>query len=121
MKLDGEVMSAQLDLFIHYEASGVVVSVDVNSEMDRIFSRMGMNASWPCTMKELDNIPTPINAIAPPYPEDLRKHGIAGQVVQAPCRHAALFALDGLTLGICGASPRRRPLLTGLHGTTLHR
>lgn len=114
MRLNGEAMGAQIDINFYFRATGVVVSVNVNSEVERLFAKMGLNASWPCTMKELDSIPTPINAVAPPYPEDLRKHGISGEVVvefyidkDGNVRMPAVTSADHLELGILAAGTVR--------------
>lgn len=114
MRLDGEPMNAQIELAFHYKASGVVVSVDTNTQVAGLFARMGLSSSWPCTMQQLDNIPTPLNAVAPPYSEDLRKQGITGQAViefyidaDGNVRMPAVASADHLELGLIAAGAVR--------------
>jgi TonB family protein len=110
MRLNGEPMGAQIDLSFHFSATGVVVTLDLNTFVSGMFTRMGLSASWPCTMQQLDNIPTPLNAVAPPYPESLQKNGVQGQAVvefyidaNGNVRMPAVSSADHLELGLIAA------------------
>jgi len=83
-RVRGKPVSVQIELAISFETSGVVISTsDISLAMQRYANRLFKNrdAYEPCTMKELDRIPTPRNAVSPAYGEDLAKKGVKGTVV----------------------------------------
>jgi TonB family protein len=82
-RVRGKPVSVQIELLISFETSGVVISsADLNSAMQRYSARLFKyrDAYRPCTMKEIDRIPTPQNAVSPVYGETLAKKGVQGTV-----------------------------------------
>jgi TonB family protein len=82
-RLRGKPVSVQIELLISFETSGVVISCDVSTSMTRYTNMLFKNreAYQPCTMKEIDRIPTPRNAVSPAYSEALAKQGVQGTVI----------------------------------------
>jgi len=82
-KVRGKPVAVQIELVISFETSGVVISSsDLNSMVQRYSTRLfkTRDAFRPCTMKEIDRIPTPQNAVSPMYGESLVKQGVQGTV-----------------------------------------
>jgi len=82
-RLQGKPVSVQTELLISFETSGVVISSsDIGSAVQRYTNRMFkyQGSFRPCTMKEIDRIPTPQNAVSPVYGETLAKKGVQGTV-----------------------------------------
>jgi TonB family protein len=80
-RVQGKPVSVQTELLISFETSGVVISSsDIGSAVQRYTNRMFKyrEAFRPCTMKEIDRIPTPQNAVSPAYGEDAGQKGGAG-------------------------------------------
>lgn len=82
MKLRGETVPAQVEVVFSFEAGQCVISMDLaTSLMARMASLMQDGGYRPSRLKELDQIPVPVQAIAPIFPETLMKQGVYGQVV----------------------------------------
>ena len=82
-RVQGKPVSVQTELLISFETSGVVISSsDIGSAVQRYTNRLFKyrDAYRPCTMKEIDRIPTPQNAVSPMYGETLAKQGVQGTV-----------------------------------------
>jgi TonB family protein len=82
-RLRGEPVGTTIELLFHFEARGVVVSTcnfnDVIEE--RMAHIIGIHYVYqPCSLAELDRIPTPIVAVKPPYPPELAEKGVKGSV-----------------------------------------
>jgi len=82
-RVQGKPVSVQIELLINFETSGVVISCDVNTAMERYTNTLfqSREAYQPCTMKEIDRIPTPRNAMSPTYSKTLVQEGVHGTVV----------------------------------------
>jgi TonB family protein len=82
-RVGGKPVSVQIELLINFATSGVVISCDAGTSMQRFANALFKNreAFQPCTMRELDRIPTPRNAVSPAYGEDLANKGVQGTVV----------------------------------------
>ena len=83
-RVRGKPVSVQIELLISFETSGVVISSsDISSSVQRYSNRLFKyrDAYQPCTMKEIDRIPTPQNAVSPVYSDTLAKQGVQGTVV----------------------------------------
>ena len=82
-QVGGKPVSVQIELLINFATSGVVISCDAGTSIQRFANALFKNreAFQPCTMRELDRIPTPRNAVSPAYGEDLAKKGVQGTVV----------------------------------------
>lgn len=80
-RFKGQPIGSCFELRLLFEVRGVIVSV---SSMDVVESFMNSmhreDAYAPCRLGELDRIPTPLNAVAPPYPSELYDRGERGQV-----------------------------------------
>ena len=83
-RLHGEPVGTTVELVFHFETQGtMVVSQTVT---DAVTARMlqlmaGAYVYRPCSLKDLDRIPTPINTVSPIYPHDLAGKGVRGKVV----------------------------------------
>ena len=82
-RLRGKPVAVQVEVLISFATSGVVISCDMSSSMLRYTNEMFRfrEAYRPCTMKEIDRIPTPQNAVSPVYSEALAKQGVHGTVI----------------------------------------
>jgi TonB family protein len=80
-RLRGEPVGTTIELYFYFEAKGVVVSTTMMENMAKnpilILNR---NAYKPCSLRELDRIPTPLTAVAPQYPAELASKGVRGKV-----------------------------------------
>jgi TonB family protein len=83
LRIRGEARAAKIEINFHFEATGVVISLDMSTFVTSRFQALlgSDEGMWPRTLKELDSIPTPITARAPDYPEEMAKKGIKGEVV----------------------------------------
>jgi TonB family protein len=82
-QLRGEKVGTTVELIFHFEAKGVVVSTSSLSDIleAQLLRRMGAHYIYlPCSLRELDRIPTPIVTIAPTYPKELADRGVKGRV-----------------------------------------
>ena len=82
-RVGGKPVSVQIELLINFATSGVVISCDSGTSIQRFANALFKNreAFQPCTMRELDRIPTPLSAPAPAYPLALAQSGHAGDVI----------------------------------------
>ncbi|MBI5381857.1 MAG: energy transducer TonB [Opitutae bacterium] len=80
--INGEPVSVRTEISINFEMSGVVISYDNNSYIEKYSNTVFRDAIAyrPCSMKEIDRIPTPLQAVKPYYSDDLAKQGIKGEV-----------------------------------------
>jgi TonB family protein len=80
-RLRGDPVGTTIDIFFDFEAKGVVVSTTTLDLVARatIFAS-SRDAYQPCSLRELDRIPTPLTTIAPQYPAKLAKKGVRGKV-----------------------------------------
>ena len=106
-RVEGEPVSATAEISFRFEATGVIVDQNVME------SAQAMLFWWErnqydyalCTLKDLDRIPVPKAAKAPPYPSTLAAQGIAGEVLvvfyideQGAVRMPAVSRADDLRL-----------------------
>jgi TonB family protein len=83
-KLRGEPVGTTVELIFHFESQGTLVVSQ--SAMDNLQARMiqlmaGAYVYKPCSLKDLDKIPTPIFTVSPAYPHTLVDKGVRGKVV----------------------------------------
>lgn len=80
-RLHGEPVGTTIELYFNFQAKGVVVSTTSLDAIARttIFSS-SRDAYEPCSLRDLDRIPTPLTAVAPQYPVELAKKGVRGKV-----------------------------------------
>lgn len=82
MLLHGQPVPAQVEVLFTFEAGQCVISMDLTTSiMARVAGLMQDGAYRPSRLKELDQIPVPVQAVAPMFPESLMKQGVYGQVV----------------------------------------
>jgi len=101
----GEPVGTQTEIVFNFQAVGVVVSFDTERYLNRMIEE---KASYrPCTLRELDRVPTPIEAAAPVYSEQLADKGVVGQAVvefyideTGAVRVPAVVSADFAELGI---------------------
>ena len=82
-RLRGERVGTTIEMIFHFEAKGVVVSTTTLSDaLDTLMlQRLGVRYVFePCSLRELDRIPTPIVTVMPDYPAELEKRGVKGRV-----------------------------------------
>jgi TonB family protein len=106
----GEPVGTTFELLFYFEARGVIVTTTNTMEaMKRlIMFDNGRYAYQPCSLRELDRIPTPLTTVMPAYPAELTQKGVRGEttvyfyidetgVVRMPCvspkENSALTAL----------------------------
>ena len=83
-KLRGEPVGATVELDFNFESQGtlVVSQTSIDNLQARLLQLMaGAYAYRPCSLKELDRIPTPIVTVSPIYPRELADKGVKGRVV----------------------------------------
>jgi periplasmic protein TonB len=83
-KLRGEPVGATVELSFHFESQGtlVVSQTVIDNLQARLLQLMpGAYAYRPCSLKDLDKIPTPIYTVSPIYPRELAEKGVKGKVV----------------------------------------
>jgi TonB family protein len=82
-RLRGEPAGTTVELLFFYEAKGVVVStVNPVDSVDALISRIiGEHYVYqPCSLRELDRIPTPVVTVKPQYSSELADKGVKGKV-----------------------------------------
>jgi len=106
MLVRGQAVPCQVELLISFEATGVVVSLDVNKAISRLTNRPEEIVFSPCGLRELDQIPRPVQADSPIFPKWLRDSGIHGNVTvefyideKGAVRMPAVLAADHEELG----------------------
>ena len=83
-KLRGEPVGATVELDFNFESQGtlVVSQTSIDNLQARLLQLMaGAYVFRPCSLKELDRIPTPIFTVSPIYPRELADKGVKGRVV----------------------------------------
>lgn len=105
MLLRGEPVGTQTEIVFNFQAIGVVVSFDTERYLTRFITEKP--AYQPCTLRELDRVPTPIEAAAPAYSDQLADKGVVGQAVvefyideTGTVRVPAVVSADFVELGI---------------------
>ena len=80
-RMRGEAVGTTIEIFFYFEARGVVVSTITIDELERAtLFEIGRCAYQPCSLRELDRIPTPLTTVAPVYPAELARKGVHGRV-----------------------------------------
>ncbi len=82
-ELRGEPVGTTVELVIRFEAKGVVVSTSTLSDSleAQTLRRWGARYIYsPCSLRDLDRIPTPIITVMPAYPTELADRGVKGRV-----------------------------------------
>jgi TonB family protein len=80
-RLRGEPVGTTIEIYFYFEAKGVVVSTtnaDILARASMFFS--SRDAYQPCSLRDLDRIPTPLTAVAPLYSGALADRGVKGRV-----------------------------------------
>jgi TonB family protein len=80
-RLHGTPVGTTIEIFFYFEAKGVVVSTTMLDSLEGLLSFADSRYSYrPCTLRELDRIPTPLVSVKPFYSEELVKKGVRGKV-----------------------------------------
>jgi periplasmic protein TonB len=83
-RLRGEPVGTTVELVFHYESQGtlVVSQTATDNVTARLLQLMaGSYVYKPCSLRDLDKIPTPIYTVSPAYPHELADKGVKGKVV----------------------------------------
>lgn len=107
IRINGVPVPSQVEIAIDFAAQGVVMSIDASTDLTaRLLAFKRDQGYAPCPMRDLDAIPTPLEAAAPPYPADLLKRGVRGSATvdfyideTGAVRMAALQSADFWELG----------------------
>lgn len=101
----GEAVGTQTELTFNFKAVGVVVSFDTERYLNRLVEERPVYQ--PCSIQELDRVPTPIEIAAPAYSDVLADKGVIGQAVvefyideTGTVRVPAVLSADFSELGI---------------------
>jgi TonB family protein len=80
-RLRGEPVPVCIELQFNFEVKGVVVSVSPADLITANFNDItgGVNYA-PCTLRDLDRIPVPLQTVSPLYPKQLAERGTTGEV-----------------------------------------
>jgi TonB family protein len=80
-ELRGSPVGTTIEIYIYFEAKGVVVSTTTLDQLEGLLSFADRRNSYqPCSLRQLDRIPTPLVTIKPFYSEELAKKGVRGKV-----------------------------------------
>ena len=82
-RLRGDKVGTTVELNFDFEAKGVVVSMSTLSDAINtlLAEQLGTRLIYqPCSLRELDRIPTPIVSVPPAYPQELADRGLKGRV-----------------------------------------
>jgi TonB family protein len=82
-RLRGEPVGTTVELTFHFESQGtlVVSQTATDNVTARLLQLMaGAYVFKPCSLRDLDKIPTPITTVSPVYPRDLAEKGVKGKV-----------------------------------------
>jgi TonB family protein len=80
-RMRGEPVGTTIEIYFYFEARGVVVSTTTIDELERAtLFETGRYVYQPCSLRELDRIPTPLTTVAPVYPAELARKGVHGRV-----------------------------------------
>ena len=81
-RVNGQPVLAHREISVSFATTGTAVSFNNNDYMESYVNQISNKAArWPCTLKELDRIPTPLQAPAPVYARELAARGVQGVVV----------------------------------------
>jgi len=109
MRIRGEAVGTQTEIVFNFQAVGVVVTFDIERYLARFVEE---KASYrPRSLRELDRVPTPIEALPPSYSDQLADKGVVGQAVvefyideTGTVRVPAVVAADFTELGMLAVS-----------------
>jgi len=77
----GEPVPVTVELKFMFVVRGAVVSVTASEILEANFNEItGVHEYAPCTLRELDRIPVPLQTVSPVYPEELARLGAVGEV-----------------------------------------
>jgi TonB family protein len=80
-RLRGEPVDVCFELTFTFEVKGCVVSVTPMDTVAGMFNSLLDTEEYrPCTLREIDRIPTPLAAHPPEYPQSLAARGISGEI-----------------------------------------
>ena len=81
-RLNGEPITAQSLVDFHFKADGVVINQNMTEHfLAQISGRTDPELVYaPCSLRELDRIPTPIHVISPYYDAQMEANGLKGDV-----------------------------------------
>jgi TonB family protein len=82
-QFQGERVGTTVELVFRFEAKGVVISTFNISDAIEVHTLRMMGTRYiyqPCSLRELDRIPTPIVTVTPTYPKELADRGVKGKV-----------------------------------------
>ena len=80
-RLRGEAVGTTIEITFYFEAKGVVVSTTMIDFLEKsMVPERGRYAYQPCSLRELDRIPTPLTTVAPAYPAELARKGVRSTV-----------------------------------------
>jgi TonB family protein len=80
-QLRGSPVGTTIEIFFYFEAKGVVVSTTAIDQLEGFLSfAEGRYAYRPCSLRQLDRIPTPLVTVKPLYSDELAKKGVRGKV-----------------------------------------
>ena len=81
-RLRGEPVPVCTELKFSFEVKGVVVSVSSAELLEANFNEITGGQNYgPCTLRDLDRIPVPLQAVSPVYPKQIAERGASGEVV----------------------------------------
>ena len=106
----GEAVGTTFELIFYFEAKGVIVTTTNTTEsMKRLIMFENDRYQYePCSLRELDRIPTPLTTVKPNYPAELAKKGVRG-------RTTVYFYVDETgSVRMPSVSPREDSALTAL-------
>ncbi len=82
MRVNGEPVASRMVIDVNFEAQGVVINITPGSDLAaHLLSFRREHGYGPCTVRELDAIPAPLEFVAPAYPSDLKQRGVTGEAV----------------------------------------
>jgi TonB family protein len=80
-RLRGSPVGTTVEIFFYFEAKGVVVSMTAIDQLEGYLNFAERRFAYrPCSLRELDRIPTPLVTVKPPYSDELAKKGVRGKV-----------------------------------------
>jgi TonB family protein len=80
-RLRGDPVGTTIEISFYFEAKGVVITTTTLDlvALTTIFAP-SRNVYAPCSLRDLDRIPTPLTTIVPMYSTELAKKGVRGKV-----------------------------------------
>lgn len=81
-RFDGQPTTAQSQIEFNFRVDGVVISQHMTEHfLARVSGRSGPELVYrPCSLRDLDRIPTPVNVISPYYDDKMVSEGLRGEV-----------------------------------------